>query len=410
MTSIKKIAFLCHPYHRGGVTRWMADAAIAAAESGAEVYFVTVEPARAFVSAGGRETMVDLLRGHSEVKVVSRRVNFTFEFGSEDYRASVYSSLVHSGVPVGVPVIVSDDPAVWSGAASIADKYPMTGVLHGDQDVYYDLAKKYLKQLSVCVCVSGRIKNTIVKRNPYMEMDKLFVIPCGINLPEFAPYEKTDAAVRMIFIGRLTDYEKRAEDLVLICGLLHEQGMAFHLDIAGNSDSSARDFAERFTGVGAGAFVSFHGWQSKAEVQRLLNQSDILLLTSNSEGMPLVMMEALASGCAFVGTRVSGIEDYEHRADAKECMGVYAVGDIGGGVEKIKQVAAMPARERQAAARRLADAEFSMEVCLNKYFKALSSMKSSTATARNITVSTFDKLKSHGRAVARYAKVKLKRK
>ena len=60
MEQIERIAFLCHPYHRGGVTRWMADAAVAAARRGAQVWFVTIEPSKPFKSAGGREPMVEL--------------------------------------------------------------------------------------------------------------------------------------------------------------------------------------------------------------------------------------------------------------------------------------------------------------------------------------------------------------
>ncbi len=410
MSEKRRLAFLCHPYHRGGVTRWMADAAVAAAAGGAEVYFVTVEPATEFVSAGGRERMLSLLAGgKSAVKVVSAKVGFTFEFGSEDYRASVYSDLVLAGVPRGVPIIVSDDPAVWCGAASIADKYPMIGVLHGDQDVYYNLAKKYMKQLSVCVGVSQRIRATTEKRNYDMEVKKLHTIPCGINLPDFAPNKKEDDSIHITFIGRLTDYEKRAEDLVLIGAMLHKQGVKYRLDIAGNSEDSKEDFTKRFREAGVAEYVAFHGWQAKESIQTLLNKTDVVLLTSNSEGMPLVMMEALASGCAFAGTRVSGVDDYEHRTDAKNCVGVYKVGDIAEGVEQIKRLAAVPVRERQAAARKLAEADFSMQVCLEHYFAALEAMGNSTATARNLRLSAMDKMKSNVRAVARYVKAKLGR-
>jgi glycosyltransferase involved in cell wall biosynthesis len=336
-------------------------------------------------------------------------VNFTFEFGSEDYRALVYSSIVRASVPVGVPIIVSDDSSIWNAAGSIADKYPMIGVLHGDQDVYYDLAKKYLTQLSLCICVSGRIRATMVKKNPYMEMEKLYTIPCGINLPAFAPHDRNDNITRLIFIGRLTDYEQRAEDLVLICAMLHKQAVAFHLDIVGNSDESKKDFSHRFAEAHVGDLVSFHGWQSKEHVQELLNKADVLLLTSNSEGMPLVMMEALASGCAFTGTRVSGIEDYERKPEAADCVAVYTIGNIEDAVNKIRRIAAIPVRDRQLAARKLAETEFSMQVCLDKYVKALGAMGNSTATARNVHMSALDKFKSNGLALGRLLKMTVKK-
>ena len=352
--------------------------------------------------------MYDLLHDNTGgVKLISTKVNFTFEFGTEAFRANVYSQLVSERVPAGTPLIVSDDMAVWAAAAAIADKYPMIGVLHSDDTVYYELAGRYYAQMSVCACVSNRIRNTVIQKNPQMPLQNLHTIPCGIILPVFAPSAKKDDLIRLIFIGRITDYQKRAEDLISICGLMHRQGIAFHLDIAGNSDESEKDFAARFGAAGVGEFVSFHGWRSQQQIQPLLNQADMLLLTSNFEGMPLVMMEALASGCAFTGTRVSGIEDYENIPGGEECLSVYTIGDIEDAVSKIRKSATVPIHTRQLAARKLAEAEFSMQACLDKYFSAISDIQEAAPIARNIRFSTSDKIKSKALALARFIKVSL---
>jgi glycosyltransferase involved in cell wall biosynthesis len=57
--------------------------------------------------------------------------------------------------------------------------------------------------------------------------------------------------------------------------------------------------------------VRLLGWQSAEEIWTLLRESDVLLLPSNFEGMPVVVMEALSAGCAVVASRVSGIEDID---------------------------------------------------------------------------------------------------
>jgi glycosyltransferase involved in cell wall biosynthesis len=383
----------------------MADAAVAAAGRGWEVYFVTVVPVKEFLSSGGRETMVSLLAGHGDrIHLVTAPVNFTFEFGTEDYRAKTYSKLVKKYVPKGVPLIVSDDMAAWGGAADVADAYPMIGVLHGDQDYYYDKAKRYYRQLSACVCVSGRVLRHAMEKCPGIDKNILFTIPCGVNLPAFQPAVKTDDTLRLAFIGRLTDYEKRAYDLVSIAALLHKKGVKFHLDIVGNSDSSAVEYNQMFKEQGVDAMVSFHGWQAREGVQRMLDAADILLLTSNSEGMPLTMMEALASGCGFTGTRVSGIEDYEHHPMAKECVTVYTVGDVEDAVAKIMQLAAIPAPARQRAARKLAEATFSMGVCLDKYYEAIEVAGKAAIKPNTISLPVTKVLYSKVLAIARYLK------
>ena len=385
----------------------MADAAVAAAGQGHKVYFVTVEPAAEFFSSGGRETMVNLLRPlKGALRIISQPVGFTFEFGSEVYRAAIYKTLIANNVPEGTPVILSDDGAVWSAACALADKYAVTGVLHGDQDYYYDRAAAYHRQLSLCVCVSARIKRTLLVKCPDIDAKKVMTIPCGINLPEYRPEPNSGDVLQLAFIGRLTDYEKRAGDLVLIAEELQRGGVSYHLHIAGNSDSSAITFRDSFRAKGVEPNVTFHGWQAKAAVQQMLNASDILLLTSNSEGMPLVMMEALASGCGFTGTRVSGIEDYEHHALAARCVAVYAVGEIDDAVNKIMQVAAVPAALRRQSARTLAEAEFGMDTCLSRYFAALQAIGKKQMPPSPLALSATDKIRSQVLATLRYMKVK----
>jgi len=403
----KKIAFVCHPYHRGGVTRWMADAAIAAADAGCDAYFVTVDPTTPFQSGAGREKMVDMVEvPNGSLRVVSNNVNYFFEFGTQAFRAGIYASMITKNVPPGTPLVLSDDAAVWAAAAALADTYPMIGVMHGNDAAYYGLAREYSRELSVCVCVSSRIRNILIANCPALDAAKVVVIPCGILLPVFVPVPSGNGLIRMAFVGRIEDKVKRATDLVGIAAALHRKGIGFHLNIVGNDKESATRFSALFREQGVEEFVTFRGWQDKMQIQALLNASDLLLLTSNSEGMPLVMMEALASGTGFVGTRVSGIEDYEFHPLAKDCFGVYAVGDITDAVEKITTVAAVPVSTRRQSARDLAASAFSMDVCLYRYFETIARIKPSTF-ARPINLSVSDSLHSRLLALARWAKVKL---
>ncbi len=404
----QKIAFLCSPYHRGGVTTWMMEAAIAASRSGCEVFFITVDPVKPFHSGKDREKMTSLLNERGKnIRLISAPVNFTFEFGTDDARAAVYRNLVRENVPQQVPLIVSDDTAVWRAAGALADTYLMIGVLHGNNDNYYGKAIKYQEQLSICVCVSNRIRQTAALKCAEIDPSILYTIPCGIDLPVLGPSHIEDGIHRLIFIGRLTDQEKRSEDLIKIGALLRGQGIKFHLDLVGNSESTAPEFAALCKNNGIDGSVSFHGWRSKEEIQLLLNKSDLLLLTSNSEGMPLVMMEALASGCGFTGTRVSGIEDYEHHPLAADCVSVYTVGDIEDAVNKIKKIALIPPAMRTQAARHLAEAEFSMAICLEKYMRAIAGIKPSVKPIQEIRSSPVNLLYSKAIALARYIKVSI---
>ncbi len=410
MDQKKQLAFLCHPYHRGGVTRWMVDAAVHAAQAGHAVYFVTVEPVAEFHNSGGRESIVALLQPHrSNITILTERVGYEFEFGTDEYRAAIYNRIITGALPAGVPIIVSDDRAVWAGAATVANRNPMIGVLHCDDPYYYQIGQQYRAQMAACVCVSERVKRLFLQHCPEMQASHTFTIPCGINLPSFTVAPRAEGEARLVFIGRFNDQQKRAQDLVKIAAALHAEGFPFHLDIAGNDEASKIEYTAYFNECGAGNEVTFNGWQNAGEVNSLLRRSDVLVLTSNFEGTPLVMMEALAAGCGFAGTRVSGIEDYEHHQYAPDCFASYDVGDIATAVEKIKLVAAIPAARRQAAARKIAEAEFSMQVCMDKYYKVLEGATVADITALPLGIGAMGIVRSRLMALARNVKLSLKK-
>ena len=370
----QRIAFLCHPYHRGGVTRWMADAANAYCDMGWEVYFVTVEPRVVFFSGEGRETLLQLVRqGQRPVQTVSVKAGRAFEFGTQAYRAFVYRKLL-VGLPPGTPVILSDDATVWEAACPLHATYPVVGVLHADEPYYYALARRHYQDVSVLVCVSERVKKTVIADIPDIDAGMVYAIPCGINLPAATGATGGGNILQLVYVGRITEYQKRVGDLVNICALLQQKNTAFRLSIIGDGMDRA-SLEQKFEDEGLSGVVTFCGWQSQAAVYERLAGSDILLLTSDFEGTPIAMMEALAAGCGLTGTRVSGIEDYELQPPAADCIRLYEPGNIAEAVAKTLQLAAVPTDVRRKAARQLAEREFSMQGCLEKYAAAIAAIK-----------------------------------
>ncbi len=405
MINNNKIAFFCHPYHRGGVTRWMADAATAFADAGKEVYFITVEPIKEFFSAKGRETLLELLeKQHSKAHIVSTQVGYEFEFGTPEYRAFIYKKLL-AQLPACTPVIVSDDAVVWAAATALYATYPVIGVLHSDEDTYYNLAIQYQQQASFFACVSGRVHNALKIKIPVYDQAHIATIPCGIDITAFGP-ASGNGPLKLVYAGRLTAYQKRAGDLALICRELAKTEIHFHLHIVGDGD--LKDTIEQEIIVdGLGQQVTFHGWLPRQEVATLLGKCDILLLTSDSEGMPIAMMEALASGCGVVGTRVSGIEDQEHQTLAMQCFRVYTTGDIPDAIHKIKEIEAIPKAARQQAARQLAETEFSMEKCMARYKQAIATINFTPSPLPKVRLTVAEGIHSRAIAFARSVKVRL---
>lgn len=404
---MKRLAFLCHPYHRGGVTRWMADAAMAASATH-EVYFITVQPTVPFFSAGGRETLLQLIHNSDRIHRVYQSVGREFEFGTPQYREYIYSKLL-SQVPAGTPLILSDDYSVWEAATHHHHTYPIVGVLHADEDHYYHLAVKHQKRVDLLACVSERLRKKTLELAPTFPSGHVPVIPCGIHLP--TPHFNTRPVedIRLVYVGRIANYQKRTADLVKICARLSELGIRYHLNIIGDGKEPRMELEQKTKEAGLEKHISFLGWLSQQQVAAHLANSDVLLLTSNFEGMPIAMMEGLAMGCGFVGTRVSGIEDIEYHKYAPGCLGIFEVGNINEAVQHIQRVAAIPPQQRMLAARALAEAEFTMDVCLGRYYAAISNLPTRQFTATPVKSIAFaDNIRSRCLAMARTLKMKMR--
>ena len=403
------IAFFCHPYHRGGVTRWMADAALAYDRMGWKVYFVAPEPSVEFYSGKGRETMVQLLtKKPNGVQVISCKVGREFEFGMSEYQAYIYHDLL-AQVPVGTPIILSDDKTVWQAAVSLHRSYPLVGVLHADEDAYYTLAKRFHKEVDIFVCVSDKVNRTVKAKVPEIAADRIFTVPCGIDFPSATFKPKQGSKLRLMYAGRITAYQKRAGDLLKVAALLKEKGIDYHWDIIGDGGDYKIALEQQFKANGLLDHVTFRGWLSQGEVQQYMADADVLILVSDFEGMPVAMMEALSMGCGFAGTRVSGIEDYEHHPLAKDCFGVFDVGNIEEAVSRIQQIAAVPVSTRQVSARQLAESQFTMDICLDNYNRAMATIPAKQyAQPAKAGISPVVALKSKLTAFARSVKMGMK--
>jgi glycosyltransferase involved in cell wall biosynthesis len=82
----------------------------------------------------------------------------------------------------------------------------------------------------------------------------------------------------------------------------------FRLTICGNG-RLLNDLKSQARGLEIEQFVHFVGWVPNARVGELLNQSDIFVLPSRSEGMPNALLQAMACGLPIVTTNVSSIPE-----------------------------------------------------------------------------------------------------
>jgi len=115
--------------------------------------------------------------------------------------------------------------------------------------------------------------------------------------------ELDPSAIYCTFVGRLTQI-KRPDRLLDVAAACVARGLNLHFLVAGEGElfepSKARAIEEKLP-------ITFLGWRS--DIDRLFAASDIAILTSDNEGIPLTLIQAAFAGIPIVAPRVGSIAD-----------------------------------------------------------------------------------------------------
>ena len=137
---------------------------------------------------------------------------------------------------------------------------------------------------------------------------KIHVLRCGLDEAFIDAAEAPIApAPRLVSVGRLCD-QKAPHLLVEAVARLVKSGLAVQLVLVG--DGELRGFVEeRIAAHRLEHHVSITGWASAAQVRAQLEGARALVLPSFAEGLPVVLMEALALRRPVVSTYIAGIPE-----------------------------------------------------------------------------------------------------
>ncbi len=109
----------------------------------------------------------------------------------------------------------------------------------------------------------------------------------------------------LLFVGRL-ERAKGTERLVDALALLAPDAPGLRLVLAGDG-SQRRPMEEQARRLGVGDRLVFAGWVDHDALPEWLRAADLLVLPSDAEGLPTVVVEALSCGTPVVATAVGGV-------------------------------------------------------------------------------------------------------
>lgn len=223
----------------------------------------------------------------------------------------------------------------------------------------------FIDRINVRVFSTENLKREVEKQ--YKEnnltsdyFDKLYFIENSIDLSESTHIE--NEKLEVVFIGRGSP-QKRVHLSAAIAEKMHKSNDPVHFSFVGD--------VEKVIDISKYPYCKFYGnIKDEALMKKVYQQSDVLLLTSAFEGLPVVVMQMMAYGKVVVSTAVNGIPDYiQHMKNGLLITSTAEEDIIEEGSELLRLLINNPALKISLGEenRKIAEQKFSYEIFCSKY-------------------------------------------
>ena len=193
-------------------------------------------------------------------------------------------------------------------AANVLDvSFSMT--LHGSDlllhGTYLDIK---LANCKFCLTISEYNRKAILERWPQLDPRKVIVSRLGVSISEreISPASEGES-LNLLAVGRLHKVKDHAF-LLHVCAKLRARGVRLHCRIAGEGPE-CRKLESLIQDLQLQNCVTLLGHIERESLGYLYEQADAVVLTSRSEGIPVVLMEAMARGKIVLAPAITGIPE-----------------------------------------------------------------------------------------------------
>jgi len=184
--------------------------------------------------------------------------------------------------------------------------------VHGPDEFYntseYYLTEKIRRAKFIC-CIGTYARSQMMKLSLPTDWHKFEVSPLGVDLDKFAPrsIETPSERFEILCVGRLVP-AKGQHILVQACQKLIAEGRDIHLRFVGDGPDRACLEQAVYNNKLQGR-VTFEGAVNQDKIRAFYNQADVFALASFAEGIPVVLMEAMAMEIPCISTKITGIPE-----------------------------------------------------------------------------------------------------
>jgi colanic acid/amylovoran biosynthesis glycosyltransferase len=196
--------------------------------------------------------------------------------------------------------------------AALLKDVPFSMTLHGSDlllhGTYLDLK---LDHCAFCLTVSEYNRQFILSHYPNADPGKLFVARLGVEAPLHLPQAKASqrgaSSLSLLAVGRLHPVKDHAF-LIDACQQLRSFDVPFECMIAGEGPERSH-LEALIQKYGLEERITLLGHVQREQMASLYDRADLVVLTSRSEGIPLVLMEAMGRGKIVLAPGITGIPE-----------------------------------------------------------------------------------------------------
>jgi colanic acid/amylovoran biosynthesis glycosyltransferase len=186
--------------------------------------------------------------------------------------------------------------------------YSMT--IHGPH-IFFDpthwALKEKLRYSRFVVCISHYCLSQMMLFSDKSDWHRLQIVHCGVDVSHPIQPQIRQKAHKLLYSGRLA-VEKGLPVLFESLSLLVERKYQFELTLLGDGDD--RNMLELLgQKLNIEKRLVFVGFVDQTQVREYLEKSDIFILPSLAEGVPISLMEAMFFGVPVIGTSVGGVSE-----------------------------------------------------------------------------------------------------
>jgi len=184
--------------------------------------------------------------------------------------------------------------------------------VHGP-DEFYDVSTYFLTEkieaAKFIVCISYFAQSQLMKLTPGRNWHKFDIARLGVDTSQFSPrpFRASPAPFQILCVGRLVS-AKGQRILIQAVELLLKAGHNLQLQLVGDGPDRI-DLENLVTLRGLSEAVSFAGTVNQENIKAFYQNADAFAIASFAEGIPVVLMEAMAMEIPCVATRITGIPE-----------------------------------------------------------------------------------------------------